>query len=106
MSYTVGSADHTQIVGRMLRTGEHVAVAAESRGDGSGTVLAVRTDGRQYVVWTFYAGEGSEILLTWGHYFDAANYRDADRFGWGHHGAYLAASAYFAEVTSGQPARA
>lgn len=102
--YTLATADHQQIVGRVLAsTGNHVAVASQSRGDGSGIVLAVRTDGAQYVVWAWYAGEGSKICLAHGHYFDAADYRHADRTGYGHHGAFLAASAYFAEVTSGQP---
>jgi hypothetical protein len=99
--YTFSAADHTQITGRVLATADHhIAVASTSRGDGSGYVLAVRPDGAQYAVWTWYAGEDSRVCLTWGHYFDAADYRHLDRFGAGHTGAYAAAAAYFAEITA------
>ena len=100
--YTFEAADHQQITGRVLHTG-HIAVATQSRGDGTGYVLAVRPDGAQYAVWTYYPGEDDTVCLTWGHYFDAASYRHADRFGYGHTGAYAAASAYFAEVAGIQP---
>lgn len=101
MGYTFDPADHQQIVGRVLPTPDHhIAVASMNRGDGSGIVLAVRPDGAQYAVWTYYAGENNRINLVWGHYFDAANYRHADKFGYGHSGAFAAASAYFAEITS------
>lgn len=95
MSYTFDVADHQQIVGRVLPTPDHhIAVASMNRGDGIGYVLAVRPDGNQYVVWTWFAVEDNRISLAWDYYFDAANYRD------GHSGAFAAASAYFAEISA------
>lgn len=97
MTHTFETANADRIVGRVLgETGAHVAVAFEhTSGLMQGTVLAVRRDGSQYVVWTVLPGPDRTVIVTGGRYFDAADHRHADRWGTGTPGAYQAAHAWY-----------
>lgn len=98
MTYTfdVTPANADRIVGRRVgELGEHIAVAFELSHGSQGYVLAVRHDGAQYAVWAVVPGPDRSIVVTGGHYFDAASYRHLDRHGAGHVGAYEAAHAWW-----------
>lgn len=85
MAYTFDKATATQVIGRVVGDRqEHVTIAVKPVSMNTGTLLAVRNDGQQYVVWAC-TRHNNGVDVYGAHYYDAWAYGGA-------YGAFLAAS--------------
>jgi hypothetical protein len=83
--YTFDKATANQVIGCLVGEKlDHIAIAVKPTNTNSGTLLAVRRDGQQYVVWSV-TKHVRGVDVYGGHYYDAWAYG-------GSHGAFIAAS--------------